>query len=66
MSISPSTLAGLTWRKSSRSSAGGAQCVELANLPVGAAVRDSKSPDSGHLVLAPTAFDQLRGWAKQR
>ena len=65
MSISPSAPDGLTWRKSSRSG-GGAQCVELANLPVGAAVRDSKSPDSGHLVLAPAAFDQLRGWVKQR
>jgi len=66
MLISPSALVGLTWRKSSRSGGGGAQCVEVANLPVGAAVRDSKSPDSGHLVLAPAAFDQLRGWVKQR
>ncbi|MBV9059406.1 MAG: DUF397 domain-containing protein [Pseudonocardiales bacterium] len=30
------------WRKSSRSSAEGANCVEVADLPGGTAVRDSK------------------------
>ena len=47
--------AGLTWRKSSFSSDNGV-CVELAHLPDGRiAVRDSKSPAGGHLILAGPA-----------
>lgn len=35
----------LTWRKASRSSAEGGNCVEVADLPGGGrAVRDSKDP----------------------
>jgi hypothetical protein len=35
----------LTWRKSSHSGQGtGADCVEVARLPLLAAVRDSKNP----------------------
>lgn len=41
----------LTWRKSSLSSDNGT-CVELAGLPGGlVAVRDSKNPAGGHLVV---------------
>lgn len=38
----------LEFRKSSYSS-GGENCVEVADLPPGAAVRDSQNPDAGYL-----------------
>ena len=38
----------LEFRKSSYS-AQGQECVEVADLPCGAAVRDSKHPANGHL-----------------
>ncbi|WP_028648805.1 DUF397 domain-containing protein [Nocardiopsis sp. CNT312] len=37
-----------SFRKSSYSGAG-QNCVEVADLPRGAAIRDSKHPDAGHL-----------------
>jgi len=44
------------WRKSSRS--GGAQgCVEVTRSGERAAVRDTKSRESGALVFGPAAFD---------
>lgn len=46
---------GATWRKSSRSSGGSSNCVELADLGEGVAVRDSKNPGGGVLVLGPAA-----------
>ncbi|WP_026126995.1 DUF397 domain-containing protein [Nocardiopsis xinjiangensis] len=36
------------FRKSTRS-AQNQDCIEVAELPCGAAIRDSKHPDSGHL-----------------
>lgn len=44
-------LTRVTWRKSSRSGGNNGQCVELADLGDGLAVRDSKSPETGALVL---------------
>lgn len=42
------------WRKSSRSSGNGGQCVEVAgNLPGVVAVRDSKNPDGPALAVSP-------------
>ena len=47
---------GLAWRKSSRSTDNGA-CVELANVSADlVAVRDSKRPDAGHLVVPRRAL----------
>jgi len=40
------------WKKSSYSGNNGGQCVEVAsNLPAVVAVRDSKNPEGGTLVL---------------
>ncbi|MFG1956046.1 DUF397 domain-containing protein [Nonomuraea sp. NPDC049028] len=48
-------LSGAVWRKSSRSSGNGGQCVEVAtNLPGVVAVRDSKDPEGPKLIFAPT------------
>jgi hypothetical protein len=38
------------WRKSSHSGSGN-NCVEVASLAGACAVRDSKNPDGGHLVV---------------
>ncbi|MGA5757774.1 DUF397 domain-containing protein [Nonomuraea bangladeshensis] len=45
-------LSAAVWRKSSRSSDNGGQCVEVAmNLPGVVAVRDSKNPDGPKLLF---------------
>ncbi|PWR06564.1 DUF397 domain-containing protein [Micromonospora acroterricola] len=50
-------LNGARWRKSSRSSGNGGNCVEVAdNLPGLVAVRDSKDPAGPALVFAPAAW----------
>lgn len=45
------------WRKSSHSGEGGNECVEVAILGAGAAVRDSKDPCGGFFVMTDA------GWA---
>ncbi|QWF80061.1 DUF397 domain-containing protein [Amycolatopsis sp. CA-230715] len=47
---------GLTWRKSSYSNESGEDCVEVAELGVGAAVRDSKAPGAGHLTMSRASW----------
>jgi hypothetical protein len=48
------------WRKSSRSSDGtSSQCVEVARLADAVGIRDSKSPDAGHLSLEADRFAAL-------
>ncbi|MFG2104002.1 DUF397 domain-containing protein [Micromonospora echinaurantiaca] len=50
-------LNGARWRKSSRSSGNGGNCVEVAdNLPGVVGVRDSKDPIGPALVFAPAAW----------
>jgi Domain of unknown function (DUF397) len=44
-------LSGAVWRKSTRSSMQGNNCVELARAPGVYAVRDSKHPDGALLVF---------------
>lgn len=50
----------IEWRKSSHSGGVNDQvCVELAKLPMGIGVRDSKNPAAGHLSLDRPAFAAL-------
>ncbi|WP_173094580.1 DUF397 domain-containing protein [Actinomadura verrucosospora] len=55
----PADLSKARWRKASRSSASGSDCVEVAGLPGLIAVRDSKDPDGPKLLLSPSAFRTL-------
>ncbi|MGI5324193.1 DUF397 domain-containing protein [Actinomadura nitritigenes] len=47
------------WRKASRSSTTGGECVEVADLAVAIGVRDSKAPEAGHLALSADGFAQF-------
>ncbi len=59
-------LSGATWRKSSRSSGNGGNCVEVAdNLPGVVGVRDSKNPTGPALVFNPAAWQGFVNLAKQ-
>lgn len=56
------------WRKSSRSGSGaggGQDCVEVASLTDTFLIRDSKTPDAGHLALTPEYFARLVARAKR-
>ena len=45
-------LSRLAWRKATRSTSNGGNCVEVArNVPGSVAVRDSKNPDGPKLVI---------------
>ncbi|MEV4755400.1 DUF397 domain-containing protein [Micromonospora sp. NPDC049559] len=60
-------LAGARWRKSSRSSGNGGNCVEVADDRPGlVGVRDSKDPDGPVLVFAPSAWRAFVERAKLR
>ncbi|POM24053.1 hypothetical protein BTM25_26800 [Actinomadura rubteroloni] len=52
-------LSAAAWRKSTRSTGQGGECVELAQAARVVGVRDSKAPEAGHLALpieSATAF----------
>ncbi|RAY12785.1 DUF397 domain-containing protein [Actinomadura craniellae] len=51
----------ITWRKSSRSGSTTIQsdCVEVARLDGNVALRDSKNPGGGHLILPADGFAAL-------
>ncbi|MFI6514798.1 DUF397 domain-containing protein [Spirillospora sp. NPDC050679] len=56
-----STDIDLKWRKASRSAGSGDECVEVARLAEGVAVRDSKAPDRPHLSLTRAQWRSLAG-----
>jgi hypothetical protein len=62
--VTLSDLSGAQWRKSSRSGAGN-DCVELVVARIGTAVRDSKSPDAGHVAFGTTSWDAFMGVVKE-
>jgi hypothetical protein len=62
--VTVSDLKGAQWRKSSRSGAGN-DCVELVVGGSGAAVRDSKSPGTGHLIFTETGWQGFLGFVKE-
>lgn len=58
--MTPSTdLPQLHWRKASRSSSTGSDCVEVADSTSAVAVRDSKDPDGPKLFLDRDAWRAL-------
>lgn len=58
-------LSAAAWRKSSKSSDNGGQCVEVAsNVPGVVAVRDSKDPDGPALLFTPAEWRSFVGGVK--
>ena len=51
----------LRWIKASKSGGSGGNCVEVGTTPAGeaAGIRDSKSPERGHLPVTPGKFAAL-------
>jgi hypothetical protein len=58
--VTVSDLACAEWRKSSHSG-GGNDCVELVVARSGAAVRDSKNTEAGHLAFAESGWHVFVG-----
>ncbi|WP_242882391.1 DUF397 domain-containing protein [Actinomadura litoris] len=52
-------LTNALWRKASRSTNNGGDCVEVANAPGHVAVRDSKDPQGPHLILRRADFREF-------
>ncbi|MFC9969990.1 DUF397 domain-containing protein [Spirillospora sp. NPDC127200] len=52
-------LSKATWRKASRSTANGGNCVEVASVPGTVAIRDSKDPSGPRLLIDRTTFGRF-------
>ncbi|WP_306369948.1 DUF397 domain-containing protein [Nocardiopsis sp. CC223A] len=55
----PETSHPMTFRKSSYSGGQTQDCVEVADLPSAAALRDSKHPEAGHLTFETVEWTAL-------
>jgi hypothetical protein len=58
-------LSTAAWRKASKSTGGGSNCVEIARLTSVIAIRDSKNPDGGALIVSPAVFRRLLADARR-
>ncbi|WP_242905632.1 DUF397 domain-containing protein [Actinomadura terrae] len=47
------------WRKASKSTSDGGDCVELAEFPLAVGIRDSKDPHGPKIALPTTSFRDL-------
>ncbi|MFJ8651209.1 DUF397 domain-containing protein [Streptomyces rochei] len=54
------------WRKSSYSTGGGGECLEVAASPVAVLVRDSKQPSVAQLAFGPEAWSGFVRMAAER
>ena len=52
-------MTGAKWRTSSYSGDNGGNCVEVAAIAKAIAVRDSKDPNGGQLVLSPQRWHRF-------
>lgn len=62
----PVDLSYATWRKASRSSGTGSDCVEVAHSLGVVAVRDSKDPDGPQIILSRVGWRNLVSRAAAR
>jgi hypothetical protein len=60
MTVPASLPSNVVWQKSSLSNGDGNVCVEIAFLPAALAMRDSKDPAGGALVVSATAWHAFR------
>ncbi|MBW8484237.1 DUF397 domain-containing protein [Actinomadura parmotrematis] len=58
-------LSNAIWRKASRSGENGGDCIEVAAVPGSVAVRDSKEPEGGALLLGRTSFRRFANAIKE-
>ncbi|WP_433229408.1 DUF397 domain-containing protein [Actinomadura formosensis] len=49
-------LSKAVWRKASRSTSNGGNCVEVASVPGTVAIRDSKDPDGPKVIMSRDDF----------
>ncbi|MBW8484565.1 DUF397 domain-containing protein [Actinomadura parmotrematis] len=57
-------LSKAAWRKSSHSAENQGDCIELAAVPGSVAVRDSKDPHGGGLLVGRAGFRRFAGVVK--
>lgn len=63
--VRASSLAGIRWRKSTRSGPTGGNCVEVAFLAGGdVALRNSRQPDGPALIFTTAEWDAFLGGAR--